>query len=136
VSNLHRPSSRLSTKSYSNFNPAILKLFQPSQFDLLDKTVQAIIDDSGFNLFVGRVDASMKRGQRRSEGEEWKGEYVFGAGEKPVGVKLVILKPGGRDVGRKEERVKCLARVGGAWIELKGVLEGRMVEVLQGGESP
>jgi len=94
------------------------------------------MDEVGFNLFVSRLDASMKRGQRRSEGEEWKGEYVFGAGEKPVGVKLVILKPGPRDKGNKEEGIKCLARVGGAWTDLRAVLEGRMVEVLQGGESP
>jgi hypothetical protein len=121
-----RPSSRLSMKSYSNYNPAILLPFKPSKFDLLDQQVQAILEDTGFHLFVSRVDPSMKRGQIRSEGEEWKGEYVFGAGEKPVGVKLVILRRGARVSSMERECVKCLVRVGGAWVDLAGVLEARI----------
>lgn len=81
---------------------------------------------TGFDLFVARLDEPLKRGQRKREDEEWKGEYVFGAGERSSSVKL--LKIAGRDRGKggvEEQRVKCLARVGGAWIDLESLLRSR-----------
>ncbi|WVR03934.1 hypothetical protein IAU60_000933 [Kwoniella sp. DSM 27419] len=121
-----RPLSRLSNMSYAQVNAATLEPFVPSRYDLLDQEVQRVIGDTGFSLFVSRLDQAMKRGQRRGENEEWKGEYVFGRGERSSPVKLVQLaghRPG------MERRVKCMVRVGGAWHDLAGVLERRMDEM-------
>jgi len=123
-----RPSSRLSMVSHapSAAAPVNLQPFQPSPYDLLDKHVQAVIDDVGFNLFVARVDQAMKRGQRRGENEEWKGEFVFGAGQRTSGVKL--LKLAGKP-GADGPRMKCLVRVQGAWHDLATVLRKRQAEI-------
>ncbi|OCF30478.1 hypothetical protein I316_07860 [Kwoniella heveanensis BCC8398] len=126
----NRPSSRLSLTSYSNFNvtSAQLEPFQPSKYDLLDMEVLRIIQETGFSLFVARLDQPLKRGQRKNENEEWKGEYVFGRGEKPTSVKLLkIAGPAGTKAQPGSgPRVKCLVRVGGAWHDLAGVLQKRM----------
>ncbi|WVW80029.1 hypothetical protein I302_102002 [Kwoniella bestiolae CBS 10118] len=140
-----RPSSRLSVLSYSNFNTASQDLvpFVPSRYDLLDMEISKIMREVQFNLFVSRLDAAMKRGQRRNENEEWKGEYLFGRSERPSSVKLISIaglrKPTagtGSGGNAPERRVKCMIRVGGQWVDLKGELERRM-RVLQaeGGED-
>ncbi|WWD16634.1 hypothetical protein CI109_101064 [Kwoniella shandongensis] len=128
-----RPSSRLSMMSYSNFDSKTLQPFQPSRYDLLDQEVAKILEQEKFDLFVGRLDAPLKKGQRRTDNEEWKGEYLFGAGEKPTSVKLLKLAGGGRVGSGKEIRMKCLVRVGGAWHDLGGVLRKRKAEA--GGET-
>jgi len=102
--------------------PVNLQPFQPSKYDLLDTHVQAVIDQVGFDLFVARVDAPMKRGQRRRDDEEWKGDFVFGAGQRTSGVKL--LKLAGRAT-TDAPRLKCLVRVQGAWHDLATVLQMR-----------
>lgn len=66
----------------------------------------------------------MKRGQRRNDNEEWKGEFVFGAGEKPTGVKLLKLNVRGAR-GVQEVKWKCLARTGGQWVDLAALLRKR-----------
>ena len=128
VNRTSRPASRTSVKSYSNVNTAHLQPFQPSKYDLLDQHVQSIIEETGFTLFVGRVDPPLRRGQRKSDEEEWKGDFVFGAGEKPMRVKLVKLA--GRYVHGilEPSRTKCLARLGGTWQELSALLKQRAAE--------
>ncbi|WVF67103.1 hypothetical protein IAT40_001848 [Kwoniella sp. CBS 6097] len=122
-----RPSSRLSLNSYSNFNTTTAQLepFQPSKYDKLDIEVHRIIQETGFSLFVARLDQPLKRGQRKNENDEWKGEYVFGRGEKPTSVKLLKIA-GAKAISGSGPRVKCLVRVGGAWHDLAGVLHQRM----------
>ena len=122
-----RPSSRMSMASHvpSAVAPVNLQPFRPSQYDLLDTHVQSVIDEVGFKLFVARVDAAMKRGQRRGDNEEWKGEFVFGAGQRTSGVKL--LKLAGK-AGSDGPRMKCLVRVQGAWHDLATVLRKRQAE--------
>ena len=105
--------------------PVNLQPFQPSKYDLIDTHVQAVIDEVGFKLFVARVDQAMKRGQRRGENEEWKGEFVFGAGQRTSGVKL--LKLAGK-TGQEGPRMKCLVRVQGAWHDLGTILRKRQAE--------
>ncbi|WRT65592.1 uncharacterized protein IL334_002537 [Kwoniella shivajii] len=121
-----RPSSRLSTISYSNVNLNDIQEFKPSKYDLLDTAIQRIMEEINFNLFASRLDQSLKRGQRRNEHEEWKGEYIFGRGEKPSSVKLIFLAPQKPSL---EKRTKCLVRVGGQWLDLKGELERRMRDI-------
>ena len=126
-----RASSRMSMASYSNFNPANLQTFQPSKYDLLDQHVHSVLMEVGFDLFVGRVDLAMRKGQRKRDDEEWKGDFVFGAGDKPARVKL--LKLAGRILMGVTEgpRMKCLVRTGGAWQDLGGYLRKRKVEAMQ-----
>ena len=112
--------------SYSNFNAASLSRFVPSKYDLLDQHVQTIIDGVGFDLFVARVDAAMKKGQRRRDDEEWKGDFVFGAGQRPTSVKLLTLA--GRTGTGEAPRVKCLVKSAGAWQDLGGLLRMRKAE--------
>lgn len=114
----------------SGVAPANLQPFQPSKFDYLDMTVQRIIDEVGFNLFVARVDQAMKRGQTRREGEEWKGEFVFGAGQRTSSVKLLKLAGKASSDG---PRLKCMARVQGAWQDLATVLRKRQAEAPESG---
>lgn len=125
-----RSSSRLSTASYSNFDHSVLTPFRPSHWDELDKDVQRIIVEEGFqNHFTARVDMPLKKGQRMAEGEDWKGEFVFGAGRKPTPVKRIELS--GRKPG-SEKRVKVMVKEGGRWIELAEILKDRkdMIELL------
>ena len=125
----NRPSSRLSTGSRAAsavYAPAVLKPFQPSKYDFLDLTVQSIIEEAGFTLLVSRLDEPLKRGQRRRDDEEWKGEFVFGAGYKSSSVKLLTLAA--RAGSLDKPRVKCLVRVGGAWSDLLSVLKKRQEE--------
>lgn len=118
-----RPSSRLSTASYSNFDHSVLTPFRPSHWDELDKDVQRIIVEEGFQShFTARVDQPLKKGQRMAEGQDWKGEFVFGAGRKPTPVKRIELS--GRKPGL-EKRVKVMVKEGGRWIELAEVLRDR-----------
>jgi hypothetical protein len=117
----------------SGVAPANLQPFQPSKYDYLDTTVQSIIDEVGFNLFVARVDTAMKKGQRRRDDEEWKGDYVFGAGQRTSSVKL--LKLAGKP-GKDGPRVKCMVRVQGAWHDLATVLRNRMAEAPETFGSP
>jgi len=123
-----RPSSRMSVASYSNFDAANLQPFQPSKYDLLDQHVHSAIEEVGFDLFAGRVDLPLRKGQRKRDDEEWKGEFVFGAGEKPVGVKLLELAGRSTSGGSEGPRMKCLARTGGAWGDLAGLLMKRKAE--------
>ena len=97
-----RPASRLSMVSYSNVDTSSLKPFRPSKYDLLDQHVQAIIEEIAVGFFVARVDPPLRKGQTKRDDEEWKGNYVFGAGEKPVAVKLLDEQAlaVGRDLGR------------------------------------
>ncbi|KAK4686893.1 hypothetical protein P7C73_g3234, partial [Tremellales sp. Uapishka_1] len=111
-----RPSSRMSMVSMASLQP-----FQPSRYDLLDLEIERIIQEVKFTLFVSRLDPPLKKGQLKGDNEEWKGEYVFGAGERPTGVKLL---KGGR--GASKAGWKCLIRTGGAWVDLKGYLEKKM----------
>ncbi|KIR42337.1 hypothetical protein I307_00815 [Cryptococcus deuterogattii 99/473] len=125
-----RSSSRLSTASYSNFDHSVLTPFRPSHWDELDKDVHRIIVEEGFqNYFTARVDMPLKKGQRMAEGEDWKGEFVFGAGRKPTPVKRIELS--GRKPGL-EKRVKVMVKEGGRWIELAELLKDRkdMIELL------
>lgn len=128
-----RPSSRMSVNSYaqSAVAPVNLQPFQPSRYDLLDTTVQGIIEETGFDLFVSRIDPAMKRGQRRSENEEWKGEYVFGAGQKVSPVKLLKLaaRTSASATAGDGARTKCLVRVKGQWVDLAGLLRQRLDEM-------
>lgn len=102
----------------------VLTPFQPSKYDLLDAHVASLLEKTQFDLFVARLDPPLKQGQRRRDDEEWKGEYVFGAGERSTSVKL--LKLAGRQSQGGEQVVKCLVRVGGAWVELERLLRERM----------
>ncbi|WWC60218.1 uncharacterized protein I303_102784 [Kwoniella dejecticola CBS 10117] len=124
---LSRPSSRLSVMSYSNFNttPDDLKEFVPSKYDLLDQEIQTLLEETEFRLFVSRLDEALKRGQRRNENDEWKGEFVFGPPEKekPTSVKLLTIagaRPG------TAKRTKCLIRYKAQWVDLKTELDRRM----------
>ncbi|WVQ74487.1 hypothetical protein IAR50_004088 [Cryptococcus sp. DSM 104548] len=124
-----RPPSRQSAMSYApsvSHDLSALRPFRPSPCDLLDQSVQALLTEAGFTvergLFVARVDEPLKRGQRMRDGEEWKGEYVFGAGNKGCSVKRIEL-PGKAKDGAK--RVKVLCRVGGRWVDLMDVLKER-----------
>ncbi|WWD05843.1 hypothetical protein V865_003926 [Kwoniella europaea PYCC6329] len=134
-----RPSSRLSMMSYSGFTPSHtmeMEEFKPSKYDLLDMEVSKILNEVQFNLFVSRLDQPLKRGQRRNENEEWKGEYLFGRSEKPSSVKLITIAGFRKSANPNERRVKCMIRAGGQWVELRGELERRM-RVLrdEGGEE-
>ena len=102
--------------------PANLQPFKPSSYDLLDTIVQKTIDDVGFDRFVARVDPPLRKGQRKRDDEEWKGEYVFGAGQKTSSVKLLKLAGRGPAEG---PRLKCLVRAQGAWKDLSSLLEER-----------
>ena len=104
--------------------PPNLQPFTPSKYDLLDMAVQTIIDEVGFDMYVARVDQALKKGQRRVENQEWKGEFVFGAGEKTSSVKL--LKLAGRSGQGEGLRQKCLVRLGGAWQDLSMLLIMRL----------
>ena len=126
-----RPSSRLSMGSYSNFDSSYLQPFQPSKYDLLDQHVRAIVEEIAFDLFVGRVDPPLRKGQSQKDDEEWKGVYVFGAGEKPLGVKLLKLAGRSGPSGSEKPRTKCLVRVGGAWQDLTGLLKKRKADAPQ-----
>lgn len=119
-----RPSSRMSMASQapSGMAPANLQPFNPSSYDLLDTIVQKTIDDVGFDRFVARVDPPLRKGQRKRDDEEWKGEYVFGAGQKTSSVKLLKLAGRGPAEG---PRLKCLVRAQGAWKDLSSLLEER-----------
>ena len=121
----NRPSSRMSLASYapSAVAPVNLKPLQPSPYDLMDTHVQSVIQEVGFDLFVSRLDQPLRKGQRKRDDEEWKGEFVFGAGQRTSSVKLLKLAGRGGDA----QRVKCLVRVQGAWQDLKTVLEKRKV---------
>jgi hypothetical protein len=122
-----RPSSRLSATSYAPLTAA-LKPFEPSKYDLLDQEVERIIESVGFDFLVARLDPAMKKGQRRRDDEEWKGEFVFGAGERSSSVKLLRLV--GRASDGSQTRTKCMCRVAGAWHELSTVLRDRMARVV------
>lgn len=123
-----RTSSRMSAVSYSNFNAADLQPFEPSKYDFLDRYVQSILSETGFDLFVGRVDPPLRKTQRKRDDEDWKGDFVFGGGERPVSVKL--LKLAGRSIPGETggARMKCLVRTGGAWQDLAGLLKKRKAE--------
>ena len=112
------------------YAPPSLQPFQPSKYDLLDQHVQSVIEETHFQLFVARVDPSMKRGQRRAENEEWKGDFVFGAGQKISPVKLLKLagRPGRFGFAQGSPRMKCLVKVKGEWQELAAVLRLRQEE--------
>ncbi|ORX36485.1 hypothetical protein BD324DRAFT_651723 [Kockovaella imperatae] len=135
-----RSVSRMSMGSQapSMYAPPSLQPFQPSKYDLLDQTVQSVIDETKFKLFVARVDPSMKRGQRRAENEEWKGGFVFGAGQKVSPVKLLKIagRPGRFGFGQGQPRMKCLVKVAGAWQELSTLLKERLENAPQGFDSP
>ena len=118
-----RPSSRMSIGSFVP-PTAALKPFEPSKYDFLDQEVQRLIDDVGFRLFVARLDPAMKKGQRRRDDEEWKGEFVFGAGERSSSVKL--LKLVGRASDGSQTRTKCMCRIAGAWHDLSTILRDRV----------
>jgi hypothetical protein len=108
--------------------------FEPSKFDLLDQEVSKILEQVGFNLFVARLDPALKRGQRKRDDEEWKGEFVFGAGERSSSVKL--LKLVGRAMDGGQVRMKCMCRVAGAWRELSAVLQERLARASAQVSSP
>jgi hypothetical protein len=118
-----RPSSRMSASSFL-VSTAALNPFEPSKYDLLDQEVQKVLQSTEFKLFVARLDAPLKRGQRKRDDEEWKGEFVFGAGERSSSVKL--LKLVGRAMDGGNVRMKVMCRVAGAWQELSAVLRDRM----------
>ena len=124
-----RSSSRLSmgSRAESALAPPMLQPFQPSKVDLLDQNVQAVIEETGFKLFVARVDSSMKRGQRRGDNEEWKGEFVFGAGQRVSPVKLLKIagRPGRFGMTQGEARMKCMVKARGAWQDLSTLLSQR-----------
>lgn len=125
-----RPSSRMSvgSRAASVIAPASLAPFHPSKYDLLDQHVARIVAEEGFNLFVSRIDTSLQKTQRKRDDEEWKGEYVFGAGQKTSSVKL--LKLAGRPrLGDDGPRVKVMARTGGQWVDLPLLLRTRLEEV-------
>lgn len=128
-----RPSSRLSASSFI-VSAAALHPFEPSKFDLLDQEVSKILEQVGFNLFVARLDPALKRGQRKRDDEEWKGEFVFGAGERSSSVKL--LKLVGRAMDGGQVRMKCMCRVAGAWRELSAVLQERLAKASAQVSSP
>jgi hypothetical protein len=100
-----------------------LQPFEPSKYDLLDTHVQGILEQVGWDMLTSRLDPPLKRGQRKREDEEWKGDFVFGAGEKPTSVKLLKLNT--RGSGGKEVKMKCLVRVAGQWHDLALVLTKR-----------
>jgi len=123
-----RPSSRMSASSFL-VSPAALHPFEPSKYDLLDQEVHRVMQATEFNLFVARLDPALKRGQRKRDDEEWKGEFVFGAGERSSSVKL--LKLVGRAMDGGQVRTKVMCRVAGAWQELSAVLKDRMARAPQ-----
>jgi hypothetical protein len=95
--------------------------FVPSRYDLLDGCVAQILADAAFEHFVARVDAPLKKGQRKGENEEWKGTFVFGAAhERGTPVKMMQLAS--KDGGKVS---KVLARRAGQWVPLKDILEER-----------
>ncbi|EIW68870.1 hypothetical protein TREMEDRAFT_57027 [Tremella mesenterica DSM 1558] len=100
-----------------------MQLFQPSKYDLLDQEVAKVIDAVGFDGFVSRLDEPVKRGQRVPDHMEWKGEFLFGAGEKVSGVKLLKLQ--GRAAELRGTNWKVMIRVGGAWVDLADELRRR-----------
>nr|ODN87311.1 hypothetical protein L203_03584 [Cryptococcus depauperatus CBS 7841] len=125
-----RPSSRLSAASFSSFDHSVLHPFQPSPYDELDKAVAKIIQEEGFqDHSTARVDQPLRRGQRLGPGQEWKGEYIFGAGQRPVSVKRIELNP---RKGEIEKRVRVMVKAGGRWLELKELLRDRkdLIEVM------
>ena len=134
-----RPSSRMSmgSQAVSAFAPPSLQPFQPSKYDMLDLVVQGVMEDTGFDLFVSRLDPSLKKGQRRGDKEEWRGEFVFGAGQKISSVKLLQIA-GRVDIGGQGSmRTKCLVKVSGAWQDLATLLRQRKAEAPQSElESP
>ncbi|WVQ78760.1 hypothetical protein IAT38_000851 [Cryptococcus sp. DSM 104549] len=131
-----RPSSRLSLMSYAaaDSRPGAppLQPFTPSPHDHLDQLVWSTLVAEGFDkgFVTYRLDAPLRRGQRMREGEEWKGEYQFGAGEKVTPVKVLSL--GGRRPG-EGKREKVMVRTGGKWVELAELLRKRMdvMEVME-----
>lgn len=123
-----RPSSRMSASSFL-VSAAALNPFEPSKYDLLDQEVQKVIESSECKLFVARLDPALKRGQRKRDDEEWKGEFVFGAGERSSSVKL--LKLVGRAMDGGVVRTKVMCRVAGAWQELSAVLKDRQAKAPQ-----
>lgn len=118
-----RPSSRMSASSFL-VSAAALKPFEASKYDLLDQEVQDVIQATDFKLMVARLDPALKKGQRKRDDEEWKGEFVFGAGERSSSVKLLRLV--GRAMDGGQVRMKVMCRVAGAWQELSAVLRDRM----------
>lgn len=86
--------------------------------------MQQILDATDWGEFVARVDPPLKKGQRKGEHEECKGEFVFREGEKPVGVKMLRIARG------KEVKDKVMVRTGGMWIDLEGWLRKRQEESL------
>jgi len=88
-----------------------LKPFVPSKYDTLDQEVQKVIDHVQPGIYIARIDAPLRRGQRKTEGEMWTGEFLFGAGSRPTAVKLLEL--GSRMGPASGKRVKCMVRVGG-----------------------
>lgn len=123
-----RPSSRMSTSSAVPWSKehgvGELMPFHPSPYDPLDQRMQQILDAIDWPEFVARVDPPLKKGQRKGENEECKGEFVFREGEKPVGVKMLRIARG------KEVRDKVMVRTGGMWIDLEGWLRKRQEESL------
>jgi hypothetical protein len=110
-----------SAYGYGNTPHDDLVPFVPSKYDLLDGCVAQVLADNAFEHFVARVDAPLKKGQRRGENEEWKGTYVFGSvGERGTPVKMMQLAS--RDGGKIS---KVLARRAGQWVPLKEVLDER-----------
>ncbi|KAL7419693.1 hypothetical protein Q5752_005609 [Cryptotrichosporon argae] len=125
-----RPVSRLSMSSASGAaasplaGPAALKPFAPSKYDALDCEVQRVIDATAYAGFVARLDPPLKRGQRMRADEQWKGEFIFGAGERSTSVKLLELAAR-FGAGDKASRVKCMVRAAGAWQDLQMFLEAK-----------
>lgn len=108
----HRPSSRASVGSMcSHVAPMPSRPFTPSKYDLLDTEVQKVIDLVQPNILIIRLDQPLRRGQRKADGEQWTGEFVFGAGERSTSVKLLEFP--GRGPPGAPKRVKVMVRVGG-----------------------
>lgn len=63
------------------------------------------------NILIMRLDQPLRRGQRKADGEQWTGEFVFGAGERSSSVKLLEMP--GRGPPGAPKRVKVMVRVGG-----------------------
>jgi hypothetical protein len=93
-----------------------LQPFVPSKYDLLDQEVQKVIDAVQPGIFIGRIDQSLRRGQRKGEEAIWTGEFLFGAGARPTPVKLLEL--GSRMGPGSGKRVKCMIRVGGGELHM------------------
>ncbi|WWC68712.1 uncharacterized protein I206_102646 [Kwoniella pini CBS 10737] len=127
---ISRPSSRISLMSFSNFNNINvedLKEFIPSKYDLLDQEINLLLNDIGFKLFVSRLDEPLKRGQRKNENEEWKGEFIFGPPEREKSNSVKLLNIAGIKSGTAR-RTKCLIRHKGQWVDLRMELERRTRE--------